>query len=183
MDFSLTYRGELGTKRNTVDAKHELREGFAKQLDVLWLRPDVEMVSKSWTPDGDSGLKLLESVGEHHFAPLVHSKLGLVAELEIFLLRPGQDGNLIGYDLDNRLKILFDSLRYPQQKQEIPPSAVARPPENPMKVLLEDDRLVTGLSVRTSQLLDDDVEENFVDLRIKVTLKASRRIWGNMGLV
>jgi hypothetical protein len=56
---------------------------------------------------------------QYEFAPLVHSKLRLVAELHITMLLPGPPGQIIrrGGDIDNRLKTLLDALTVPDQNQ------------------------------------------------------------------
>ena len=55
------------------------------------------------------------------FAPLVNKKLELVSELDILFLRPEEPGQIVsGGDIDNCLKTLFDALRCPSNKHEIP---------------------------------------------------------------
>jgi hypothetical protein len=70
-----------------------------------------------------------------------------------------------GGDLDNRIKTLLDALKVPDQGQ------VCEQSEPNMHVLLEDDSLVTGLSVETRRLLNrPDKSENEVRLIIEVTV-------------
>jgi len=54
-------------------------------------------------------------IDSRQFFPLTRASLGLVCDLNILFLRPGDPGSLIGEggDLDNRLKVLFDGLRMP----------------------------------------------------------------------
>ena len=87
-----------------------------------------------------------------------------VANISITLLRPEPPGNIVveGGDIDNRLKTIFDALRVPKL-HEIPSGetdAIARM-RPPFHCLLEDDKLITSVSVKTAQLLDispDDKE-------------------------
>jgi hypothetical protein len=62
-----------------------------------------------------SGVSVFMSVGDQYFAPLVSSRLKLVAEFDVLFLRPGMGGVLTGQgDIDNRLKALFDGLSVPR---------------------------------------------------------------------
>jgi hypothetical protein len=50
-----------------------------------------------------------------------------------------------------------------------------------MFCLLEDDNLITSLSVRSEHLLEDAAKDD-VELYIVVRTRALRAIWGNVGL-
>ena len=79
-------------------------------------------------------------------------------------------------DLDNRLKTLFDSLRYPEQPNELPPDAYPADNEkNPFYVLLENDRSITAFNVKSERLLIPRAEnepEEYVELYIDIKVKA-----------
>lgn len=79
-------------------------------------------------------------------------------------------GSLISsWDMDNWLKTLFDTLRMPTNKDEV--SGPPRDDEKPFFVLLEDDRLITHLSVETDTLLQrvrETWDDNHVRLLISV---------------
>ena len=102
----------------------------------------------------------LANVGNQHarngyeFIPLIGRSFGASAcALDILFLRRDHPGNLIKSDgdIDNRMKVLFDALRMPQNSSE-----VCGPPERdetPLFCLLEDDRLITEVKVSTDRLL------------------------------
>jgi hypothetical protein len=73
-------------------------------------------------------------------------------------------------DIDNRLKTLFDALRMPQNDTEIPEGAAHH---GIFLCLLEDDSLITKLSVDTSQILGQgQFGPNDVELTLHVAVKA-----------
>jgi len=57
----------------------------------------------------------------YRFVPFVSKEYALACSLDILFLRRDDPGNLIksGGDIDNRLKVLFDGLRMPQECGEI----------------------------------------------------------------
>jgi hypothetical protein len=89
------------------------------------------------------------SVGNFSFVPLITETLQHVAVLNITLLGPSEPGAVItlGGGLDNRLKTLFDALPAPSNQQELPRGGSREADENPFYCLLEDDKLITGLSI------------------------------------
>jgi hypothetical protein len=93
----------------------------------------------------------------------------------ILFLRPGDPGSLIGQggDLDNRLKVLFDGLRMPTQGEMVGDEDIQ---EEPLYCLLEDDGLISALSVRTDRLLQGGGRTE-VDLTIEVTVRAVRTVF------
>lgn len=94
------------------------------------------------------------------------------------MLRSGEPGKVL-YDIDNRLKTLFDALRMPQGPHELGAGTASgkRKPssdEDPFYVVLQDDRLITHLSVTSDALLEpvQDVRpEEAVRLVIDITVK------------
>ena len=100
-----------------------------------------------------------------------------MCSLEILFLRRDVPGSVIhAGDLDNRIKTLIDALRRPQSAQELRGFEIPNEDEVPFYCLLEDDRLVTSLSVETDTLLDPADGENgedkgHVKLVIGVTLR------------
>ena len=75
--------------------------------------------------------------------------------MDILFLRsdiPGSPG--FAGDIDNRVKTLLDALRMPSTDREIPSEASPEQHEDPFFCLLEDDSLVSQLSVEMDQLLD-----------------------------
>jgi len=138
--------------------------------------------------DDDTGqtISVLKHVGDHVFATLVTARLALLAELRIEMLRPEPPGGIITRqgDIDNRLKTLFDALRAPGVEQEIKPGAMASSDTNPVFTLLDDDRLITRVSVETDRLLaPPDRSPFYTRLTIGVVLRPSRVIGGNQVLI
>ena len=180
MKFTLNYRGDLrasasgGSSR--LGDKWHIRRQIHPQLKELWQnhhvlkRIDVEtIISRDGRPllhtfthhsadeiPGDLGpnpINLIEpiDVAGKSFIPLVRESMSLVCDLDILFLRKGEPGQLVsqGGDIDNRIKTLLDGLRMPENATEIGSKFVYRP----MYCLLENDSLITGLNVRTDQLL------------------------------
>ena len=87
------------------------------------------------------------------YVPLAQEKHGLLVGLEILFLRPDVPGGVIrSADIDNRLKTLFDALRMPTNKDELG-GYTPDEGEDPLFVLLEDDRLLSQVSIETDTLL------------------------------
>jgi hypothetical protein len=112
------------------------------------------------------------AVCDHKFVPLVCQEFSLLCELDILMLRNDKPGGVMkSRDLDNRLKVLFDALRMPQNSNELAGEDFQKD-EDPMFVLLQDDSLISSVSVETDELLspanDDDSQ---VRLTITVNLK------------
>ena len=189
MKFTLTYTGELKAN-GSVEHKHMLRSQFHSQLSVLWQQePLVE--NHHWFRGGKpTKIDLNRRVGAFQFVPLVSPAIHLVCELKISMLRPEPPGSIVtqGGDIDNRLKTLLDALRVPKNLKEVPSSAEPGPSHNPFFCLLEDDALITGLSVDTERLLVAEKRATEVHLDIQVITRPTRvivenRILGNIGLV
>lgn len=90
----------------------------------------------------------------NRFIPLISERKGFTCALDILFLRRDNPGNLIenGGDIDNRIKVLLDGLRMPRDLKELGGFPID-PDEDPFYCLLEDDRLVSRISVTTDQLL------------------------------
>jgi hypothetical protein len=190
MELRLTYQGELlGSSRTNTRAehKHAIRRVFHPQLRRFWqTHPTLKsyrsepfmhgaMLGSNW-----SNLPMLwehlarkyERIG-YNFVPLAREESMLICSINILFIRVDAPGSLIkSGDIDNRLKTLFDALRMPGNKDEVPygPSD----DEKPFFVLLEDDKLITHISVETDTLLEkvsSDWNDNDVRLVISVKLK------------
>lgn len=100
------------------------------------------------------------------------------------MLRPEPPGNVLTQsgDIDNRLKTLFDALAVPQL-QAIPSGSSPTDDERPFYCLLEDDNLVTAISVQVDELLEPDADRNEVDLTIKVVTRATKVVAGNLDYI
>jgi hypothetical protein len=91
--------------------------------------------------------------GQRTCLPLVRESLLLKCGFKILFLRKEEAGRVYqGGDLDNRLKTLFDALSVPQIDQ-IPQNERGNSIGDPIHCLLEDDGLITAVSVETHRLL------------------------------
>lgn len=185
MEFALTYRGLLRANGTSVD-KQRIRQTIHQQMKVLWqqlpLSDTVKYLVDPPSPEGS--LALIRPLSGFRFVPLVNVDPALVAELTITFLRPEEPGSLItqGGDIDNRLKTLLDALRMPKVATELPPGATPQDGENPFFCLLEDDNLVTKITINTDRLLEPVDNASEVLLIIHVQIKGTRGIWANIGL-
>jgi len=188
MEFTLVYQGSLKANSSVKD-KQDIRQKFHLQLKKLWAQPPLNTYGP---PNGHflddnpppHEISVIQSVGDFRFAPLVTSKLHLIAELNITMLRPQAAGSIVthGGDIDNRLKTLLDALRMPKEVSEIPKGHKPQVDENLFFCLLEDDTLITKLSVATDQLLEPCEDVSYVNLFIHVQTKAIIQIFANVGL-
>lgn len=108
------------------------------------------------------------------FVPLVSKEGGFTCTLDILFLRRDNPGNIVkhGGDIDNRLKVLLDGLRMPDSLEELGGYSI-EPDEDPFYCLLEDDRLITSVSVTADRLLappKDQESIHDVYLIIKATI-------------
>jgi hypothetical protein len=122
----------------------------------------------------------------YQFVPLVREEISLRCSLDIlFLRRDFPLGVISAGDLDNRVKTLIDALRKPHNANELRGNEKPGPGEDPFFCLLEDDDLVTGLSVEADMLLDPppsgDAGLSQVKLVISVELKPDNVTMFNLG--
>jgi hypothetical protein len=197
MEFRLTYQGLLAANGNPAQ-KHAIRSALHPQLRELWTAIPLNLFHAYLNPPPIAPVPAaaggaaaapaftnIRQVGGFNFAQLVHSDLRLHAELDILMLRPGDIGGLLiqGGDIDNRLKTLFDALRAPHQPNELPAGAVPAADEDPFHCLLQDDQLVTKVSVTTDRWLNPTAGPNDVSLVISVKIKGRLATHGNLCLI
>ena len=193
VEFRLTYEGDLwSTSQGNPRAKHkhELRKAFHPQLKRLWQVHPVLHDKRMDGPGEEPGLRAEVMarrywIGPYNFVPLVTEDLHLHCGIDILLLRPSPPGKLLGTggDLDNRLKTLFDALRRPTNTQEFGGYDEPEEDEKPFFCLLEDDALVTKVSVESDVLLDavdGGFDDNAVRLIISVYLRPFMARWDNL---
>jgi hypothetical protein len=188
MDFTLHYRGHLRAN-GSPQHKHEIRQEFHKQLKNLWTQPPLEdgktELLQPAKPEDDDHLGVVRSTGPFNFAPLVSTNLWLVAHLHITLLRPEPPGKILTQagDIDNRLKTLLDALQTPKEEGVLPSNISPCQDEVPFfYCLLEDDNLVTGLSIRTDRLLYPSAKPTEVEMQIHVKTKTTSVSFGDISL-
>jgi hypothetical protein len=185
MEFTLTYRGPLPSSQSDGNKKglqFEMRRDFHRQLKEVWEHfPLLGSRRFDNLAERTSGQPIhawyKQRVGLFTFVPLViiGSSLKLVCGLKIKLLSRDDPGSIVhNGDLDNRLKVLFDTLAVPQFSQ-LPTDAKPESDENPFLCLLGDDKLITSLAVDTGKLhrpAAADDQRNHVEIDITVLIKA-----------
>jgi hypothetical protein len=190
--------------------KQRLRKHFHLQLRELWKQhPDLRFQSearfivnqggfaKSIIPvaPGESfGKTWLEHIADSHvrcngnrFIPLISEAGGFTCSLDILFLRRDNPGGIIesSGDIDNRLKVLLDGLRMPTDVKELGGISI-EDDENPFYCLLENDTLITRISVTTDRLiipLQTNEKINDVVLVIHVTMVNPSAIFSGNRLV
>lgn len=152
MEFRLLYEGPLKSN-GSAQQKHEIRTVFHPQLRNLIERPMMGGFKDLHDKNTEFATRI--KVRGFTFVPLISEKLTHVAQLDITFLTPEEPGRAItsGGDLDNRLKTLLDALRAPKKDDEVPKTAEAADNENPFFCLLEDDALISGISITADRLL------------------------------
>jgi hypothetical protein len=184
MEFHLYYRGKLKGNGGVQD-KHEIRRFLHRQLKSLWEQKPLSdyrnMLSGSHLPERQP---FLRDVLGHMFVPLVNERVYLVSDIEITMLRPEEPGAIITQsgDIDNRLKTLLDALRIPKNSAELPGGFSPPEDENLFFCLLEDDNLITSLSVKTGRLLEPVESSVEVLLLMQVSVKTTRATIDYFGL-
>src|SRR5262245_55338228 len=159
MQFRLLYAGalyahqdekKLPRRRHHV---HDIRRSFHKQLKKLWNEHPI-LANEEFKKSGVVGRQPIKDFAQDGFCfrPLANETNGLVCGLDILLLRDGKPGKALA-DIDNRLKTIFDALRVAKNGAELEGIRPAQD-ENPFYVVMEDDKLITHLSVIADTLLD-----------------------------
>lgn len=155
MKFKLLYFGEILTNPKKR-AQHiaDIRMQFHPQLKKLVEHSPWTNLTKYMMPGATKSPVITRHVGGLDWNPIITPSLKLIAELDIQLLHPEIVG-VARSDIDNRVKTIIDGLRCPQNEHEIGENT----PKNigPIYTLLDDDHLVTRLSVNTSHLLSSQI--------------------------
>lgn len=180
MEFRLIYEGPLPGQNAKAGAKHAIRQALHPQLKRLWSLPPLnEMKSLLAFPAEPAKVSVIIERGSFKYAPLVTKALDLYAELDVLMFRPQPRGDLItdGGDIDNRLKTLLDALRIPRNPVEAGGATDAS--AGVFFCLLQDDSLVTRVSVETEQLLQPKDADSVLAI-IRVNIKKTRTSYGNL---
>lgn len=183
MQFHLHYSGPLRVSARPL-VKQQIRRALHPQLKEVWLHtPALERETLLKDPEGEAPFSVIKRVGDFRFAPLVCDELKLVAELTILLLRPLEAGAVIdkGGDIDNRLKTLFDALRYPTTIKELPPGDTPQEDEDPLFCLLDDDARIVDVRVIADRYLNAPSTDHVL-MTMRVRTRQTQSIYGNIGL-
>ena len=171
--FRLTYEGSLPSTQNgprTGQAdprsviKHKIRQAFHPQLSRLWTvnrnltnpvtYQDMILSAEAGFPPNPTALAAKFAMFGWNFVPLVTEELGLSCALDILFLRPTPRTASSWYgDIDNRIKTLIDALQIPSANEGYT-SKPASTSETPFFCLLENDKLLTRLTVETDEMLE-----------------------------
>jgi hypothetical protein len=205
MEFRLVYEGELySTQKDPVrgqpdkrrEHKHEIRKKFHYQLERLWELTPFLKTGKSSGPGLSSYAQIKppplpnkDTLAARHalygfnFIPLVTRDLHLLCGIDILFLRPDPLGEVLqSGDIDNRIKTLFDALRIPVAGEDYS-KRTPEDDEKPFYCLLEEDKLITKISVETGQLLSrPNPKPDMTDvlLIVTVTLRPYELHFGNL---
>lgn len=187
MRIQLTYDGLLlGSNPNNKRSSHkqEIRKVFHRQLRRLWsIHPHLQGWRENLAARGgvsgpiQDSLAMIFKAGAYSFVPLVSTIIEANCAVSILLLRSDPPGEIIrSSDLDNRLKTVFDALRMPQNIEELGGFDAPGDQESPFFCLLEDDRMITSVEIRTDLLLqapDGAAEIRDNDVRMLITADVS----------
>ena len=195
MEVSLQYAGPLSAS-NRNGAKQRLRAEFSPQLlgfckslrptgstiahPFYWFSkpiasgyPMTEATIKGnrivWpSPIGMPQTHCFVRLGNYVVVPIITRGSNLSASVHIHMYRRDDPGGIImGGDLDNRLKTLFDALRMPHSLDELPHEDPG--PDPRLLCLLEDDSLITEITIETHRLFTPPAgTEAETDVRLSV---------------
>lgn len=154
--ITLIYQGALPTKANARE-KQAIRAALHPQLHSFMAERSRQ--TSHWLGETAAQSRLeydTRVVDGHRFVTLIKPPFSNGAEMELLILSGGTDQSPVRDlgDIDNRLKTLLDALRAPGRPEELrdyePPAG-----GEPLHCLLDDDRLVTRLSIDTGRWLGE----------------------------
>jgi hypothetical protein len=186
VEFRPVYKGRIPSQQvshGVSEAKHHIRLAMHDQLKLLWHEhPVLQGWSKFAEAESQQARSHADILADNYqrcnmkFLPLVNNKSGLACALDILFLRRDPPGSPIitGGDIDNRLKVLIDGLKMPQEGSQLPAGWKPGPEHDPLYCLMQDDGMITEIKVTTDRLLiprEQDEHRNSVELVIHVTTK------------
>lgn len=177
MHITLTYKGQIqGNARKQSDV-WRLRRSFHDQLLKLRSTEQFEYVQKCSDPQSPDGYIGID-IGDSRYIPFVTSKMRTRCSLYVRVLRGIRQYNPVlgNVDLDNRIKTLIDALRSPQQIGELKDSD-----KTVSLVLLQDDSLIDGITVKSDHYLAED-DESVVFAIVTANIHLSHATWDNLHL-
>ncbi len=162
-----------------ADHKMEIRKVFHRQLRKLW---DTHPTLSNLQYCEDCGIKnqhVSEHLGtgldehslapvkdhlaskfsldDYKFVPIACKDFNVLCQIDILFLRHGEPNGIVkGGDLDNRVKTVIDALSKPTQTNQL--GCKYQTPvdgEDPFFTVMEDDSLVSSLTVTSDTLLEE----------------------------
>lgn len=177
MKFKLLYFGDILTNPKKR-AQHiaDIRMQFHPQLKKLLEHTPWTNMTKYMMPGAVKSPISTRHIGGIDWNPIITPNLKLLAEIDIQLLHPEIVG-VAHTDIDNRVKTILDGLRCPQNEHEIGENT----PKDigPIYTLLDDDHLVTKLTVNTSHLLSShmfDAQKSRTEDTVFILLDVNVRV-------
>ncbi len=181
MKFKLVYVGEvkINPKKRSQHLQ-DIRDILSPQLQRLSEISPYNEIKKRLDAKG----KAIKEVGGVKFCPLITQDLDLLAELDIQILHP-ELLETPRADIDNRMKTLLDALKRPQSSHELSESINK---DEICYTLLDDDHLVTKMTINTSHLLykEESPKKNRdyeLLIIITITIKASKGTPENLAVI
>ena len=151
MKFKLLYFGEiLVNPKKRAQHISDIRMQFHPQLKKLVEHTPWDNLTRYMMPGATKSPITTKHIGGIDFNPIITPHLKLIAELDIQMLHPEIVG-VARTDIDNSIKTLLDGLRCPQNEHEIGENTPRD--AGPIYTLLDDEHLVTKMSINTSHLL------------------------------
>jgi hypothetical protein len=174
MKFKLIYKGELkiNPKRRSQHLA-DIRRQISPQLKRLSEIAPYNVIKKKLL-DKDRGVR---EIGGARFFPIITPELDLLSELDIQILHP-ELLETPRADIDNRMKTLLDALKRPQSSHEV----TDKNKGEIIYTLLDDDHLVTRMTINTSHLLSFENEEDLLVI-ITVNIRASKGTMDNLAVI
>lgn len=165
--------------RAVEDNRHFPKQGGTALRQVHHQHPGPVWNMEWAPPEKPDILDLCEPINKHGawFRPLVRESYALHCGLKVLFLRKEKPGKVYqGGDLDGRIKTILDALTMPQHKEQVFGQNGEQTPiygeQTPIYCLLEDDSLVSGISVESERLLTDQNHTgDFVKLTIEVDVR------------
>ncbi|EJC69264.1 hypothetical protein Rleg5DRAFT_5050 [Rhizobium leguminosarum bv. viciae WSM1455] len=186
MEFRLVFDGDLRPrKRSNLQDIHQIRMTIHPQMEALWQHEPLSDLPAWQDEQNPSNLSARTVIDEQVFISIVSKGLFIQAELDILLLRAQPPGMLVSNvgDIDNRIKTLFDGLRVPTKSEVNNLRASGAMTKQKIFCLMEDDNLISKLSVSTDRLLGESKDTNRTLAIINVKLRPTRVTMGNLALI
>ena len=177
------YFSRIGANRGTIPNPGA---GYYVGKDPIWSSSKSPDRTIPYLPAGRTNRLSCEAIPVANvgsFIPIYRQYFIWHVRSNICFLRHEEPFNLMrqGGDLDGQIKTLFDALKMPDPKNEYigdPPAA------DPLYVVLEDDALISDVSIKSGKLLGNRTKDKHaVRLTIDVTIKVLRVFYANQCLI